>query len=395
VRIENIVMAGSYLWRDRAKVGLHAFGEHFLESGCSIEWFTIPLSLLHFLKPSSAKVKAEYLSLALGKPRREDIGAAYVVNRIPLTAIHPAPEMPFLESYFASRTYLNWRFPSLPSLAKRDGIYPVDMVFFDCGGIDIYHPFRSKSRLVVYRISDFASEFPRQTRGRIESEREIIRKADLLLLAYDSMIDEVCEIRGSRTGVHVLHNSVNIDPFVESCAFPPEYAAIPEPRAIYAGSMSSWYNWDLLLEVARLRPGVSFCLIGRGRVPDSLPANVFYLGARPHEQIPAFMQHASVGLIPYKNLRRIRRIDRPLKFYEYLASGLPIVSVPFGLLTEMAPYAFFGAAPGAFAEAIDEALAACTPEHRAWLRQEARQFSWANVFERFDAILKEEGFELS
>ena len=139
---------------------------------------------------------------------------------------------------------------------------------------------------------------------------------------------------------------------------------------------------------------MSFCLLGRGRVPDDLPPNVFYLGSCHHDEVPGYLQHASVGLIPFVDLPRIRRIDRPLKFYEYLASGLPIVSTPHGHLRQMAPHALFGATAGQFAQAIQDSLGfdAAYKEH---LKRLAEPFAWANILKRFDQILEGEGICLA
>ena len=391
--VRNVAVGSSFLWRDREKVGLHFLCEHLLDKGCRLEWFTIPLSLLHFVKPRIAKAKWPRLRFSLAGGRREARGATYIVNRVPLTLVHPIPRRPPLDSHFVSRNYLRWRLPPVTGLARRDGVSPVDMVFFDCGGIDLYYPFRDETCISMYRINDFVAEFPGQSNGRVQSERQIIREADVLLLVNDTMYDEVVQTRGAGTGVHVLPNGVDLELFSGDVEPPLEYGAIPEPRAVFAGAISTWFDWDLILQVARLRPGISFCIIGRGQMPNAMPENVFHLGSRPHDQIAAFLQHSSVGLIPFKDLVRTRRVDRPLKFYEYIASGLPVVNVPFGNLAKMAPHAVFGASPEEFAAAIDVALS-FTCQDRTRLREEAKRFSWRAVYHRFDTILAQEGISL-
>lgn len=393
MRIKNVVAGSSWLWRDVGRVGLHALCEHLLDQGCNMEWFTIPFSLLLFASPRHMSLKLHRLARSLGPPWREQVGKGHLVNRVPLTPLHPVSGIPFLESYFVSSSYLGWRVSPLSALAQRDGVFPVDMLLFDTGGTGIYYEFAKEASVVVYRVNDLLAEFPRQTKGSIACEREIIRKADLVLPVSGPIYDEVLRIRGSAEGVHLLPNGVNLRLFSAAAPCPPEYAAIPEPRAALVGALSSWYDWDLLAEVARMRPGVSFCLIGRGDVPDMGLKNVHVLGPRAPEQVPAYMQHASVGLIPFKDLPRIRKTERPLKFYQYIASGLPVVSVPYGALSTMAPHALFGATPAEFAEAIDAALA-YTDEDRAHLREAAVQYSWDAIMERFDAILSQQGFEV-
>ena len=393
MRVQNIVVGSFSLWHDAVVLGIHALTQHMLDKGCRIEWFTIPLSLLHLVKPKTIRARRAWLHRWLEGPLREDEGRGYLVNRIPFTPVHPVPNIPLLESLFLSRSYLSLRIPSLMQLARQDGVNPVDMVFFDPGGVSLCYPFEGKARSCVYRMADCLAEFPGQPRGQIESEREMLRKADLILPVSPPLYEIAVAARGSSKGVHLLRNGVDLDLFQRPHACPPEYARVPEPRALFIGTMTSWFDWDLFLGIARLRPQVSFCLIGRGQVPRVLPPNVYYLGPRSHELVPGYMQHASVGLITYKNLIRVHRAERPLKFYEYIASGLPVVSVPYGHLTQMAPHALFGKTAGEFAEAIDHALT-LTSSKKEELKQVAESFSWSSIYHQFDDILLQEGLIL-
>jgi glycosyltransferase involved in cell wall biosynthesis len=392
--IRNVVVGSAYLWRADAKVGLHYLGQHLLAHGCRLDWFTVPLSALHLLKPRVARIKRPFLSLALSGGQRFVEGEGWVVNHVPLTLAHAIPGRRLLGSSWLSRNYLRLTCPSLPALACRAGVDPVDLLLFDCGGIDLYRVFGRRAQRVIYRVSDFVSEFPNQLPERTRLEREIIQRADVLLLAYETMREEAVAIRGHAQGVYVLPNGGDFELFQQSAPPPPEYQDIPTPRAVYVGTMTGWFNWDLVLGAARLLPEVSFCLLGRGPVPTDMPANVHYLGACPHEQVPGYLQHADVGLIPFLDLPRIRRIDRPLKYYEYLASGLPIAATPHGHLADMAPHARFGVTPETYAEAIRQSLGA-NAEERAALMAEAAPHSWRNTLARLDDILAQEGMQFA
>jgi len=386
---KNVVVGSSYLWRDNAKVGLHFFCEHLLRQGCRLDWFTVPLSLLHLAKPRVARIKRRYLRQSR-HPRWESLGEGRIINHVPLTAVHPIPGWPILGGDWVGRNHLRLRWPSLAALARHAGIEPIDLLLFDCGGVELYRAFGRRARKTVYRISDFVHEFPNQVPARSELERQIIREADVLILVNYTMRDEVLRVRGHDRGVHVLSNGGEFERFSKPAPLPDIYRSIPEPRAVYLGSKSSWFDWELLSGTARLLPEVSFCILGHGSVPSNLPDNVHDLGSRPHDMVPGFMQHASVGLIPYRNLPRIRRVTRPLKYYEYLASGLPIVSTPHGHLKDMAPHARFGADAPSFARAIREALAAGPPD-REELAAAVASYSWDRIQARFQAILVEEG----
>jgi len=313
---------------------------------------------------------------------------------VSFTLIHPVAVFPF-DSYFVSRSFLRWTPFSWKGFLKKEGIFPLDLLFFDAGGMNLFYPLHGFTKLTVYRLSDLVAEFPNQVSGRVESEREVLRKVDLVLAVSEGLYDAAVRIRGTDKGVYLLPNGVHLAPFQRSYPEPEEYARIPRPRALFVGSLSSWFDWELLRKVAFLRPNISFVVVGRGEFPKNLPQNVYLLGPRPHEKIPAYMQHADVGLIIFKDLPLIRKIEGPLKFYEYLASGLPVVSVPYGDLKKMAPFALFGDTPDEFAVALDEAIEqAKDPEERARRKKEAERYSWDRIFARFEEILRAEGVQI-
>jgi len=386
----NVVIGSNYLYKETASVGLHAFGDYFLARGSKVVWLTIPFSLIHFLKQTNFSAKQKRLQIAFGRSFQDRVGDGIIINRAPFTPVHPVGGLPLLDSYFVSRNYLAWAMPSLLRSLRNDGVDRIDILLFDSGGLNIYYPLRRLSKLVIHRISDFAAEFPGQARGRVVSEQEIIRNADLVLPVSESLCDAAVQIRGTADGVHLLPNGVHLELFKKKHPEPDDYKMIPHPRILFVGSLSSWLDWDLIIQSANLRPDYSFIIVGKGHLERKLPANVHLLGARFHEMIPAYMQHADVGIIPFKDLPRIQRVERPLKFYEYLASGLPIVSVPHGGLQKMKPYAFFGQTPEEFAEAIDAALQV-PPAERERYKLAAQKYSWDAIFAQFTKILNTYG----
>jgi polysaccharide pyruvyl transferase CsaB len=95
----------------------------------------------------------------------------------------------------------------------------------------------------------------------------------------------------------------------------------------YFGYLSgAWFDWDLLLEAARRRPAWRFYLIGYGGAPEgaALPANVDLLGKQPQADLAAFAANWDVAVVPFKPDRLAAGAD-PIKTYEYLAMGLPVV----------------------------------------------------------------------
>ncbi len=99
----------------------------------------------------------------------------------------------------------------------------------------------------------------------------------------------------------------------------------------YVGTMASWLDWPWLIRLARARPGDLVRLIGPILVPPppALPSNIEILPPCGHRQALRAMQDFSVGLIPFLRNTLTDFVD-PIKFYEYRALGLPVVSTRFG-----------------------------------------------------------------
>ena len=109
-----------------------------------------------------------------------------------------------------------------------------------------------------------------------------------------------------------------------------------------ASTRKLWRHW-----LGRTRLGRSFWSgrYGLGDVDESRLRsleNVHFLGGKPVDALPGYLKALDVALIPYK-LNELTRNIFPLKLYEYLAAGLPIVAAA---LPELEPFAGTGGARG-------------------------------------------------
>ncbi len=101
---------------------------------------------------------------------------------------------------------------------------------------------------------------------------------------------------------------------------PAELAALPHPRIGFAGDLRN-VDVELIAELARMRPAWSIVLTGQPSSALDLP-NVHLLGARDHDELPAFYAGIDVGMLPY------RGHVNPLQLRECLAAGRAVVSTP-------------------------------------------------------------------
>lgn len=182
-------------------------------------------------------------------------------------------------------------------------------------------------------------------------EKELVEKVDLILVASETLSKKFPKDKT----VFIPHGVA--DYFFEAPdARPKDLPA--GPVAGFYGSLSGWVDQQLLIRTARKMPHWSFVIIGPQRCfVEHLrrEPNIHLLGEKDHKELPNYVHHWQVSLLPFKNNAQIRACN-PLKLREYLAVGTPIVSTEFPAL---APYKDWitVANKNDFCEAIESAAA--------------------------------------
>ena len=99
----------------------------------------------------------------------------------------------------------------------------------------------------------------------------------------------------------------------------------------YIGTIGAWFDWALVAQMAHALPEVRFDLVGPVMMPPkvALPANVRCLGECSSEELSDRLRRFTIGIIPFKVNHLTAAVD-PIKYYEYRAAGLPVISTRFG-----------------------------------------------------------------
>lgn len=124
-------------------------------------------------------------------------------------------------------------------------------------------------------------------------------------------------------------SSENFAPFTVPPPIPEDLQMGQEKTFIYWGHLTApWMDWDLLAAVAARHPEWTFNLIGHTSPTRRAEGpNLHYLGQKRVEELAPYGFHADIGFIHFKNDALIQAVN-PVKAYEYLACGLPIISTP-------------------------------------------------------------------
>jgi GT2 family glycosyltransferase len=250
------------------------------------------------------------------------------------------------------------------------------------------------SRL-VYDVIDHLDVFPHPRMALRRNEDRALERADAVFAVSQPLLEQARQRRPDAlylpNGVDFAHFAAKPDPEVV-----PERLersrALGRPAAGFIGALARWVDVDLLAELAASRPDWDFVLVGEAlddsfsRLREAGYDNVLFLGPRPYAVIPSILSALDAGLIPFRMGPEGAHAS-PIKMYEYLAAGLPVVATP---LPECAavPEVSIGRDARGFSDLLERARASGRSEsYRALARSRARANDWSQRAARALVVL--------
>jgi glycosyltransferase involved in cell wall biosynthesis len=256
-------------------------------------------------------------------------------------------------------------------------------------GLELRRRFGS---LLAFDCMDEWQTFPRVGDFARTEQPLLLQEADLLIVTARALESE---FRAAQLGPLRIPNGVDFDLFREAST---NDALHPMPVVGYTGAIADWFDFDLLEAVALARPQYSFVIVGAfereqhvsGPAVERLRqlSNIHLLGHKPFAEVPPLLAGFDVCTIPFV-VNRVTEATNPVKMYEYLAAGKPIVSTPLAEVSALGPpYAYVGATVSEFASQIDRALVEDTPSKRDQRAAFAASNSWTDRYKMFDAAIR-------
>ena len=192
-------------------------------------------------------------------------------------------------------------------------------------------------------VLDVSDSFPDfftdpKVRKRLErAEKTVATKGDVVLATAEVLYDK---FKAYNQKTFLIKNGVDLSRY-QNMAIPSDPVLAQKMEAAgrakivaYQGGIASWFDFDLMENVVRKNPDFSFLFVGMvdvrvrrefGRLCHN--HNVYYLGAVGPDVLPWILSKIDVGIIPFK-INDLIRATNPIKLYEYLAAGKPVVATP-------------------------------------------------------------------
>ena len=146
---------------------------------------------------------------------------------------------------------------------------------------------------------------------------------------------------------------------------------------------------ELIAGLARQRPDASVVVIGPTATPRGSGANlpnVHWLGPRDHQLLPDYLRFFDVGLIPFRHVP-VAHNANPIKLYEYLAAGVPVVSTALPAVRPVPGSVWLADDSERAATCCDEALRHNQPADRAGRSRLMLAESWSQRLGQISEIV--------
>jgi glycosyltransferase involved in cell wall biosynthesis len=228
----------------------------------------------------------------------------------------------------------------------------------------------------------------------VVSEKILVTKSDLIICTSKELYEQKKLLNPNTffipNAADISHSSKVLE---ESLPVHESIAAVPKPVIGYFGTIERRMDFDLLREVIHANADKSFVFVGPVSA-DVVPAwfsnipNLYLKGRMPYQEMPAVIKGFDVAIIPFKR-DEVSRTIFPLKLFEYLGSGKPVVITDFNpdlkeFTGDTVPFCENAIS---FSEALNQALLQDTPAKQLARMEVAGNNTWEKRLNEISALI--------
>lgn len=218
-----------------------------------------------------------------------------------------------------------------------------------------------------------------------------VESADIVLASAQKLYDN---IKAIRKDVVLVPNGCDFEHFRWNRKWnrrPKEYEKLDGPIITFCGAIAPWLDHQLIYDVAKYYPEFNFVMVGALYDMDysDSPENIHVLGHKPYQDLPPYLHYSDVLTIPFDINNPVIEATNPIKLWEYLATGKPIVTTNIPEVTMDCVYKT--RTKNQYMKFIERSMKVHTEEKRGKSVKIARQNSWTERVQRIVKKLEEFG----
>ena len=215
-----------------------------------------------------------------------------------------------------------------------------------CDVVYVTHPTffpsirKVKGKKIIYDCMDNILGFPQSEKMKMRTnhyEKELIKKSDITLFSASHLKKTVEKRTDFLFYSIVINNAINIPQEINLSNIEPlkhSFARKSKKIISYIGTISEWFDYNLLIEITQLNQSIIFYLFGPADARFPPNENIIFFGPQKHQDIFYIMNESDALIMPFQVNELIRSVN-PVKMYEYIYSGKPVIAVKY---EESAPF---------------------------------------------------------
>ncbi|MGE7815753.1 glycosyltransferase [Pseudomonas sivasensis] len=233
------------------------------------------------------------------------------------------------------------------------------------------------SRL-IYDCMDHHQGFGDNAADILLLEQRLVRDADIRLFTSDWLAQQ-WPVQANRPSA-VLRNAADFSQF---SSVPASIYRDRLQRSVigYYGAIADWFDHALVVQIAKAFPQHVVLLIGADTVGVRARLrgcpNVEFIGEVPYTELPYYLHGFDLCIVPFK-VTPLTLATNPVKVYEYLSAGKPVVTVDLPEMQQFGEQVQVARDTPGFIAAIAQALVPSTIEQIAQRQAFAAQQTWAH-----------------
>ena len=243
---------------------------------------------------------------------------------------------------------------------------------------------------IYYCIDDYTTSPILDSSLMEDMENRLLDLSDLVVASSKDLC--IKKKRGTKQPLFLPHG-VDFEHFqVSKGGIPEKIRHIPKPVIGFFGVISHWFDVELVKHLASSRPGWSFVLIGPADIDLCVFHgfdNIYLPGKVSYEDLPRYAAEFDVGIIPFV-MNDFTASVNPIKLLEYLAGGLPVVTVDMPEVRAFSDVIHIANDCKGFMAGIERSLQETSPAVIENRKNIARKHSWASTAEKLSAIIGNE-----
>ncbi len=230
----------------------------------------------------------------------------------------------------------------------------------------------------AFAVYDCVDDYAEQTGGDPrkhalvrDADRRAASRSRLVFATATPLYERHAQVNARTHLVRNVGDYAHFRPAADRSFTAEEVASLARPVVGFSGNfLGQKVDLDLLASLARRRPDWTLLLVGPGRGETqadldrlvSLP-NVRWVGPKPYADVPRYVAAFDVALIPYVE-NAYTSSCFPLKTFEYLAAGKPVVATGLPELAGLEPHVTLATRLDEVVTEIEAALARSSDDER-------------------------------